>query len=544
MLDADRDDVFAWRLDALERIVRREGPSRTTGRAFLDACGAFFGPSSGACEALRRVIDRSEGVADPTGVPSTAGGLLLPGCVSFLWVSPEEDGSAGAAHLDLLMVGEVVPTPVGPHEEARVRRQPPTSLSGLYVPGDGPVASRDWLVREGFLPLRSSRALAAAYPQPELYGHSASLALALALIGCGVGRGVASKWVPSAALRHDGARWRLVGVDAVKEKLDAAPREAGCTLILSRDNEGDVEPSRRRDVVFCDDLDAAVDVVFPGLTASDAELARNIDSPRLHRHRVGVTAALALIVTEVGLLQEFAPPSNWPGGVHPGWLSREALCATLGTGGCAALVALATWAWSHRLLRSPIRSAAAFYGEGVALWLTLCVVCGAVLTRTVTPPGTAGTTRDAGFQIVKAIGFEGLAAVTVSLPTIQVMVWAALHAKAGRWLAVRRLTRRWCPYPGHVHICRTGYQGVMYCGMVLAVVFSLQWLSWKNPHEPGFGDTWRGAHMLAQAALFMVLAVLQWSGLRHVETLHRHRRERAILRRNRHETPRGRPHVA
>lgn len=129
---------------------------------------------------------------------------------------------------------------------------------------------------------------------------------------------------------------------------------------------------------------------------------------------MGVTAMFVLLTLEIGLLQEFAPPSNWPGGVHPGWVSHEAQ--------------------------------GAFFGA-------------------------------------------------------------------------------------------VSYQGVIYCGLVCSVVFSLQWLSWKNPAEPGFGDTWRGAHLLVRALLFVALTVSQWSGLRHVETLHRHRHERPLLRRRRAEPP-------
>lgn len=57
MLDADDHDVFAWRLDALERIARRDGPSLTTAHAFVDAWTVRHGSLSGARQRLEAVIE-------------------------------------------------------------------------------------------------------------------------------------------------------------------------------------------------------------------------------------------------------------------------------------------------------------------------------------------------------------------------------------------------------------------------------------------------------------------------------------------------------
>lgn len=43
MLDADDHDVFAWRLDALERIARRDAPSLTTAASCAQWCSRSNG---------------------------------------------------------------------------------------------------------------------------------------------------------------------------------------------------------------------------------------------------------------------------------------------------------------------------------------------------------------------------------------------------------------------------------------------------------------------------------------------------------------------
>jgi len=243
---------------------------------------------------------------------------------------------------------------------------------------------------------------------------------------------------------------------------------------------------------------------------------------------------LMLLIFEVGILQEWAPPSQHPGG-FPGWHSREtgvavllSLLAAVMGGGWHVLfcgfrllpsgldpeeIAGRGKAW-QKWLRGHIQGIAAARAKALSEnWPIFALLAFAVffvgLLSTALPllplAHNIDGKRFGDVQVLKALG--------VTWFEMLILVWPAWFYSL--WV------RRDMPHHEPIHIP----SGIMLIlAMIGVTVFGYaQWQVWRNPSTLGYGDAWHGAHMLAQAILMSLLALNAVILCAMAEWLHRRR---------------------
>ncbi len=218
----------------------------------------------------------------------------------------------------------------------------------------------------------------------------------------------------------------------------------------------------------------------------------------IRRCEILVTILIGLLIVEIGILQEWAPPSQhlpeFPGWCHPASL-LAVVCSVL-----AGAVCSVSNIWFMKRARKDPEALSQrperFYLLSVTVLLVALAASFLLLLPTAQHIPAKGDTlpRVGHFQVFKALLFIGLGIFALLWPSWFYAVWVrsgmvyerpALLAPDSKQIAIMALV------------------AILGVGM-------LQWISLKNPHEVGYGDIWRTIHIEIQGILMIALAWTAW----------------------------------
>lgn len=216
------------------------------------------------------------------------------------------------------------------------------------------------------------------------------------------------------------------------------------------------------------------------------------------RCEIIATILIGLLVVEIGLLQEWAPHSQHPGGFI-GWGHPRSLLAIV----CSILAGAVCSSgnlWfmkrarkdSEAISRRPER----FYFLSITI-LIFCLTTAFILLLPTThfyPAAGNMLPRSGHFQVFKALLFIGLEIFVLLWPGWFYAVWVRRGMVYERPALLA---------PDSKHIAIMALVGIFGLGI-------LQWISLKNPLEVGYGDIWRTIHIEVQGILMIALAWIAW----------------------------------
>jgi hypothetical protein len=218
----------------------------------------------------------------------------------------------------------------------------------------------------------------------------------------------------------------------------------------------------------------------------------------IRRCEILATILIGLLIAEIGILQEWAPPTQhlneFPGWGHPKSL-LVVLCSVL-----AGVICIVCNIWFMKCARKKAENLSQrperFYFLSVSILLFALAASFLLLLPTTRHIPAVGDTlaRVGQFQVFKALLFIGLTIFVLLWPSWFYAVWVrsgmvyerpALLAPSSKQIAIMALI------------------AILGIGM-------LQWISLKNPHEVGYGDLWRTIHIEVQGILMIALAWTAW----------------------------------
>jgi hypothetical protein len=277
-----------------------------------------------------------------------------------------------------------------------------------------------------------------------------------------------------------------------------------------------------KDLVYCDTVDDLVALAWPDLEplAGPCPPSRYVAPPG-GSTMLGWRFATALLVgatlAEIGVLQEWGPPKQHPGEVHPGWAAPTSLVA-LAAGILAGLIgAGASLFWTSGILGRP-SPRSRHYLESAAIWCVVGVASFALILLFCVPEGGLAK-RSPPVQIFKALAVLGLQVVLMVWPVFNAAAWAKSYEQARRYRALYWLLAPRSGYPGPSLVIPNSRWHLLLVGIFAMGLGMLQWISVMDPNAPAYLDPVRRAHIVVQALLLVALAGVSWALLRRLETL-------------------------
>jgi hypothetical protein len=225
----------------------------------------------------------------------------------------------------------------------------------------------------------------------------------------------------------------------------------------------------------------------------------NLDEARfLPWCEISCTILVTLLILEVGLMQEWGPPSQHPQG-FPGWASPQSVIAIV----CSALAAL-VYAGGNLLFYSRCGQSAEWisrrserlYMVAIGFLIVISVVVYALLMVTTHEIPAIGDRlpRSGQFQVFKTLFVLGLEFFVLLWPSWFYAVWVT------QGMTYRRPAL----------IVGSPNQIVFVVLIAVLGMGMLQWYALKNPHDVGAGDAWRTTHIVVQGMLMILLAWNAW----------------------------------
>jgi hypothetical protein len=218
----------------------------------------------------------------------------------------------------------------------------------------------------------------------------------------------------------------------------------------------------------------------------------------IRRCEILATILIGLLIAEIGILQEWAPPTQHPNG-FPGWSHPASLLAVL-CSVLAGVICIVCNIWFMKCARKKaenlIQRPERFYFLSVGILLFALVTSFFLLLPTARHIPAVGDTlaRVGQFQVFKALLIIGL--------EISVFLWPSwFHAV---WV------RSGMVYERPALLAPDSKQIAIMALVAILGVGMLQWTSLKNPHEVGYGDLWRTIHIEVQGILAIALAWTAW----------------------------------
>jgi hypothetical protein len=556
-----------------EHLARRLKDEHEWGALSIYVSGFSEMLSTAQRRRLKPIADVAE--QNVPGSPEGLAGTLPPGSVRTVFVVPCGGARRYVAVHTLLLAGEAA-APPGGEGRPQVRQwqeglEPELTVAADGVSGtrlashDGLWAANRFLHTQGADGFSRLPVVVGGAIPGELSGPSAGAALALATVSAALELRIPSDLLPIATVHEQNGRLLLgeVGRDELIEKLAALP--AGVRAVLAEghrqfvlDNEVALRrrweefdsscgaPRKEREILYVGSFDDLVASAFPGFlflsgrekpvgsslqatTRLPADGTRQVISD--HGLVAAVVGLLLLAGWEVGFMQEYLPPSSHSG-PRPEW-PGPFLASLAG----AALLAFAGWLrirlGQHRARvgRTVPLSVTAVWVvlSALSAWWLLSMYAGFVDARTlIIGRGQGSITvlsgeRHGWFQVLKALFFLSLLEVLVVVPALDNRAIARVLRGSRRFFALRVLA---CARP--LHWLRRGALDfpvspspfgtdsgsvAIICTQFALVIGALQWASWRNPVEVGFGDGFRALHMVVQAVLLILLAASGWWAL-------------------------------
>lgn len=556
-----------------EHLAKRLKEEEEWGALSIYVSGFSEMLSTAQCRRLQPYGDLAETkLAPSTGGPA---GSLPPGCVRTVFVVPCGGLRRYAAIHTLLLAGDVA-APPGGEGRPQVRQwqegaEPEVGVAADGAPGtrlashDGLCAANRFLHCQGADGFSRLPVVAGGAIPGELNGPSLGAALALATVSAALEHRIPADLLPIASVHEENGHLLLgeVGRDELFEKLATLP--AGVRTVLAeghrrfvQDNEtalrqrwGEADSSdggtqRGREILFAGRLDDLVALAIPGfvfLRGAVASCARStpeaplppMDGSRLAASDSGLVTAvvglLLLVGWEIGFMQEYLPPSSYSG-PKPEWpgpmLASIAGAATLAFAGWLRVKLGQRRALAGRTVPLSLTALWVVLGALPAWWL-LSLYSGSVDARTLLiGQGQSSITvlsgeRHGWFQVLKALFFLSLLEILVVIPALDNRAIAQVLSRSRRFFALRVLVcarplhwlRRGAPvFPVSPSPFGTDSGSIaVICAQFGLVIGALQWASWRNPIEVGFGDGFRAIHMVVQAVLLILLAASGWWAL-------------------------------
>ncbi|MEW6103276.1 MAG: hypothetical protein AB1630_05595 [bacterium] len=473
-------------------------------------------------EGLKRKYGQ-EKIEEIRQLPSKEEDMPLPGTVRFVAIEP---GNPPQGYHSIFLSGEIVNEECGSlgfyKKDAHFS---PTLINGLSVPGEGALAATEFLEKEGFIPLKETRLIGVGYISQNLHQESASLSQALSLISFATGNRICDKIVPSAGLEKTNGEWHLKEVDNVDIKLQSMPEE--CTMILS-ESQGISQTNKK--VVFCKTLEDVIKKIWPKFAFLKEDLRKkreeaNKTRKNLNSWRLFISILMFLIVLEIGLLEEWALPSNFPAGIHPGWMSLSSLKAIVLSLIAATIMGIGHWWQMGKLARFPLAEKESFYLNSILFYSILGLITFFSIALFL-PQQVESDPRSAVF---KALFILGLADIIFILPSFNALSWVWLYKEHNRFLALSRLLDKNNPYPSCKLLCQTSSQILYVATTAIMALGSLTWYFWINLDiyklwrksmpslEQNYDFLITSIHLMLQVILYVALAGVAYVILWRVE---------------------------
>lgn len=397
------------------------------------------------------------------------------------------------------------------------------------------MAASEFLIEEGFAHLSETRLIGAGYltessDSPLLIrGESASLSLALAIISFITGRKISAKWVPSATLKKINDEWILDEVENLSEKLNSIPQESKIILSKQQKIPEEVFTKYKDKIIQCSTLKEVVLKIWP-----DFKFVKDLRKKRVESIKEAkayfkwwlflIYFLLFCLIMELGLLQEWLPCSQHPGISCPNGFLIPPLKVVILTMLSAFVFSTGYLCWIIRLISYPLSYNEHLYFKSIGLsfvlgFLVFVTILSFLPSQPIKYLTQSGIllSRDANVQVFKALFVLALEIIIFVIPSINALSWAYLYSKEKRLAALSSLLSSECKYPHPLLVCKNTNHILIVAALSIMMLGMLQWISWKDPNEIGFGDSVRAVHMIVQSILMVALAGTSWGVLREAE---------------------------
>lgn len=219
----------------------------------------------------------------------------------------------------------------------------------------------------------------------------------------------------------------------------------------------------------------------------------------VRRCEILATILIGLLIAEIGILQEWAPPSQhltgFPGWFHPASV-LAVLCSVLAGGICC----VCNMWFMKRARKDPevlSQRPERFYFLSIIVLLSALAASFILLmpaARDIPPVQGDTLPRFGHFQVFKTLLFIGLEIFVLFWPSWFHAVWVRTGMMYERPALLA---------PNSKQIAIMALVAILGLGV-------LQWISLKNPQEVGYGDLWRTIHIEVQGILMIALAWTAW----------------------------------